>query len=455
MSLANETMRSRCAPAGVLPWPPERETGGAEARALARDARIDPRTRGHMRGYRKAQTSTREKTNWRKRFMAPRVIFLGRKSAVMATAFFGSTTPVPRHRYFSGGLPRRAGNAPMTWRFAQRRNFGPPKRSGATWATIPLPEGGNPFEGPRSEEYPTPPMKLPYASALFEQAARSLGYHPYPNPSATISTAYTNPDGISRPGCAYCGFCDRFGCMIGAKAQPTNTLLPIVEKQKNVSLRNNCAVRRIVFDKSAKRARGVQYVDANGEECFQPADLVVLGSWTLNNTRLLLLSGIGQQYDPTTGKGAVGRNLTHQVNVPTQVFIDKPLNRFMGAAATGICVSDFDGDAFDHSNLPFIRGGTFRVAGTGFQPIVSFGAVPPTVKERWGSEWKKAAIEWYDRITGIGFAGEHIAYKTHYFDLDPRYKDHFGDPLLRMTIDWRQNELEMVKIGRASCRERV
>src|SRR5438309_10918691 len=66
-------------------------------------------------------------------------------------------------------------------------------------------EGGNPFEGPRSEEYTTPPMKLPYASALFEQAAKSFGYHPYPNPSATISQAYTNPDGISRPGCAYCG----------------------------------------------------------------------------------------------------------------------------------------------------------------------------------------------------------------------------------------------------------
>src|SRR5437016_5193524 len=243
-------------------------------------------------------------------------------------------------------------------------------------------EGGNPFEGPRSEEYPTPPMKLPFAAALFEQAAKSLGYHPYP-----------------------------------------------------------------------KRARGVQYIDANGEECFQPADLVILGSWTMNNTRLLLLSGIGEQYDPTTGKGAVGRNLTHQVSAGTQVFVDKPLNRFMGAAPTGICVSDFDGDAFDHSNLPFIRGGTFRVAGTGFQPVVSFGVVPPTVKARWGSEWKKAAIEWYDKVAGIGFSGEHIAYKTHYFDLDPRYKDHFGDPLLRMTIDWRQNELEMVKFATAKAAE--
>jgi len=314
-------------------------------------------------------------------------------------------------------------------------------------------DGGNPFEGPRSEEYPLPPMKLPYASALFEQAAVSLGYHPYPNPAAALSQNYTNPDGISRVGCQYCGFCDRFGCMIGAKAQPTNTLLPIVEKQKSVSLRNNCAVRRIVFDKAARRARGVQYVDASGEECFQPADLVVMGSWTLNNTRLMLLSGIGQQYDPATGKGAVGRNLTHQVSAGTQVFVEKPLNRFMGAAPTGICVSDFDGDSFDHSNLPFIRGGTFRVAGTGFQPVVSFGVVPPNVKARWGSEWKKASIEWYDKVIGIGFAGEHIAYKTHFFDLDPRYKDHFGDPLLRMTIDWRQNELEMVKFAAAKAAE--
>ena len=314
-------------------------------------------------------------------------------------------------------------------------------------------DGGNPFEGPRSEEYPLPPMKLPYAAALFEQASKSLGYHPYPNPAAALSQAYTNPDGISRPGCAYCGFCDRFGCMIGAKAQPTNTLLPIVEKQKSVSLRNNCAVRRVVFDKGAKRARGVQYIDANGEECFQPADVVIMGSWTLNNTRLLLLSGVGEQYDPATGKGAVGRNLTHQVSAGTQVFVDKPLNRFMGAAPTGICVSDFDGDAFDHSNLPFIRGGTFRVAGTGFQPVVSFGVVPPNVKARWGSEWKKASIEWYDKVVGIGFSGEHIAYKTHYFDLDPRYKDHFGDPLLRMTMDWRPNELEMVKFATAKAAE--
>ena len=312
-------------------------------------------------------------------------------------------------------------------------------------------EGGNVFEGPRSEEYPTPPTKIPYYATIFGEAAKTLGYHPYPNPAATNSVAYTNPDGITRPGCLYCGFCDRFGCMIGAKAQPTNTLLPVVQKQKSVSLRNGCSVRRIVYEKApggGGRVTGVNYVDANGEEVFQPADMVFLGSWTLNNTRLLLLSGIGEPYDPATGKGVVGRNLTHQVSFTAAVaFFEKPLNRFMGAAPAGTRISDFDGDTMDHGNLPFLRGGTMAGIGQGYQPIVSFGTLPPSVKARWGSEWKKASVYWYDRMGAVGFAGEHIPYRENYMDLDPTYKDHLGDPLLRLTLDWRDNERKMAEFA--------
>jgi len=309
-----------------------------------------------------------------------------------------------------------------------------------------LVEGGNIFEGWRSEEYPTPPTKTPHYATIFAEAAKSLGYHPYPNPAATLSAAYTNPDGISRPACFYCGFCDRFGCMVGAKAQPTNTLLPIIAKQKTVTLRNGCLVRRIVYDKAnGGRASGVTYVDASGEEVFQPADLVFLGSWTLNNTRMLLLSGIGEPYDPATGNGSVGRNLTHQVSFNTaQAFFEKPLNRFMGSSPSGMRINDFDGDSFDHTNLPFVRGGSFGGVVTGVQPIVNFGAVPSSVKGRWGSEWKKAATYWYDSLGTVTFAGEHIAYKDHFMDLDPTYKDNLGDPLLRMTIDWQDNERKMV-----------
>src|SRR5690242_9671906 len=316
-------------------------------------------------------------------------------------------------------------------------------------------EGGNPFEGPRSEEYPTPPTKVPYFGALFRDAAKSLGHHPFPVPSATLSRSYKNPDGISRGGCTYCGFCGRFGCMVGAKAQPTNLLLPIIQKRKNVSLRTGTWVRRVLFDAAPKSAaRGVTYIDAAGEEFFQPAALVFLASWTFNNTRLLLFSGIGEPYDPATGRGTVGSNLTHQVSFgAATAFFDQPLNRFMGSGSAGILFSDFDRDDLDRSSLNFIRGGYFSARGYGFQPIGAFGVLPNSIKATWGSEWKKASVSYYDRTATIGFTGEHLAYKANFMDLDPIYKDGLGDPLLRLTLDWHDNERKMVEFATPKAAE--
>ena len=303
--------------------------------------------------------------------------------------------------------------------------------------------GLDPFEGPHSAEYPTPPEKLAYLPSLFCEAARSLGYHPYPSPSANLSRDYRNPDGVVRPACQYCGFCERFGCMVGAKAQPTNTLLPVIAKQKSVTLRTGANVRRVLCKNG--QATGISYVDSKGEEVVQPADLVVLASWTLNNTRLLLLSKIGEAYDGGSGRGQVGRNFTHQTSGHGVVlFFDRPLNRFMGSGACGAAIHDLDGDCFDHGPLNFLRGGSIGAFSLGSRPISNFGVVPPAVKANWGAEWKKVAIDAFDCTAGLAISGEHLAYRTNYLDLDPTYRDSLGDPLLRMTMDWNDNEHDMI-----------
>ena len=311
-------------------------------------------------------------------------------------------------------------------------------------------EGGNIFEGPRVSEFPTPPMKVPYLAALFRDATKSLGYHPFPLPAATTSVPYTNPDGVARAGCSFCGYCERFGCMIGAKAQPTNTLLPVLSRRNNFELRTGAWVRRVVVE--AGRARGLRYMDSRGEEVFQPAELVFLASWTLNNTRLLLLSGIGEPYDPESGRGVVGRNLTHQVSVPAAtLFFEKPLNAFMGAGSAGIAIGDLE--ALDHTRLDFVTGGALYTVCYGTRPIANFGLVPPSIRARWGADWKKAALHYYDRTGLIRFYGEHLAYGGNYMDLDPVYKDRYGDPLLRLTLDWRENERRMVEFASARAVE--
>lgn len=313
-------------------------------------------------------------------------------------------------------------------------------------------EGGNVFEGWRSSEYPMPPTITPYFSEQFRGAAKSLGYHPYNNATAVTSEEYTNPDGVSRPACAFCGFCERTPCMINAKAQPTSILLPVVRQRKTVSIRTGATVKRILYDSSqnAGKARGVTYIDDSGEEIFQPADLVILASYTLGNNHLLMLSGIGTPYDPATGKGTLGKNLTHQVSFGVQAFLEKPMNKFMGAGGTGVRISDFDADIFDHGNLPFIRGGMIGAMSVGTQPLSTFGNTPRSMKlPRWGSAWKKTSIEYFDRTGVIAFAGEQIPHKGNHFDLDPTYKNPLGDPLLRMTINWQENERKMAEFMNA------
>ena len=54
-------------------------------------------------------------------------------------------------------------------------------------------DGGNPFEGARSRPYPTPPMKQGYGHTLFGEAAKQLGYKPFPQPSGNLSEVLHQP----------------------------------------------------------------------------------------------------------------------------------------------------------------------------------------------------------------------------------------------------------------------
>src|SRR6266568_4339740 len=172
--------------------------------------------------------------------------------------------------------------------------------------------GGNPFEGPRSRDYPNPPMKTAYAGSLFGKAAGELGYHPFPAPSANMTRPYTNPYGVTLGACVYCGYCERFGCEMGAKASPQTTVLPVLLANKNYELRTLSNVIKINLDSEKKRAVGVTYVDSRGREFEQPAELVLLTSYVFNNVRLMLLSGIGKPYDPAANAGVVDDDRRHR-----------------------------------------------------------------------------------------------------------------------------------------------
>jgi gluconate 2-dehydrogenase alpha chain len=302
--------------------------------------------------------------------------------------------------------------------------------------------GGNPFEGPRSRAYPTPPQKQPYGPTLFAQAAKEMGYSPFPQPSGNLSQAYTNPLGVTLGPCTFCGFCEWFGCGNYSKASPQTTILPSLIRRPNFEARTNCEVLKINLDKSGKRATSVTYVDTSDQEWEQPAELVLLCAFQLFNVHMLLVSGIGKPYDPRRGEGVIGRNFSHQVTSNVNAFFDgKNFNPFIASGAIGMCIDEFNGDNFDHGPYGFVGGGYMGAVQTSARPIVS--TITPPGTPRWGAAWKKAVAENYLSTYQVVTHGSCCTYRDVYCDLDPTYTDRLGRKLMRITFDFHENELKM------------
>ena len=235
-------------------------------------------------------------------------------------------------------------------------------------------------------------------------------------------------------------------------------MLPLLRLDPKFTLRARSWVSRLIYDKAARKVTGVIYTDTrNGEEYEQPAGLVVLSAYVFGNVSLMFHSGIGEPYDPATGKGALGRNYCYQLSRMgvTMFFENREFNPFMGAPGAVMALDDADGDNFDHTGLGFLGGSRMACGHQDGRPI-NYRPVPSGTP-RWGSAWKKATAKYYRHAVNIGVSGSNYANRNNYLDLDPTYRDQLGRPLLRMTYNFVENDYKVaeytldvaVKIARA------
>src|SRR6202158_81887 len=218
-------------------------------------------------------------------------------------------------------------------------------------------EGGNGFEAPRRREYPLPALLPDQSGILFEAGARNLGYHPFSTPRAILSQPYQG-----RPARTYCGFCQAFGCHVGAKSSTLVTKLPEADATGNFRLITGAMCHRINSDNSG-RATGVSYYGPDGSDNTIEADLVILTTFIYDNTRLLLLSKTDRFPDGlANSSGHVGKHIMTHIRARVLVaFDDRHINVYMGPSAQKHSIDDFNADNFDHSGLGFIRGAQIYV----------------------------------------------------------------------------------------------
>jgi gluconate 2-dehydrogenase alpha chain len=296
---------------------------------------------------------------------------------------------------------------------------------------------GNKFEGPRERAFPMPPLRWTAFHDRMADTARSLGWNPFPGPAAINTETYGG-----RSGCGYHGYCNKGGCPLDAKNSPHLTTIPKGLATGNLRVVTRAHVTTVEVDGQG-RATGVNYV-VGSTEYFQPARVVLLASYTYENVRLLLLSkssaypnGLGNN------QGQVGRHyFSHHQGAGVGALFPFDLGSWYGLPAQGVAVDDWADDNFDHAGLDFIGGGNLWAMSDN-RPISAASSGTYGRSRGWGSDWKRWIHDNADRSHGFYIQKTTLPYEDNYLDLDPTVKDALGFPVIRITGQYKENELRV------------
>jgi choline dehydrogenase-like flavoprotein len=295
--------------------------------------------------------------------------------------------------------------------------------------------GASPWDPPRSQPYPLPPLPVKSSGILLERAARKLGWHAFPAPMAIISQPYRG-----RGACMHCGFCKFFGCEVRAKSSTAATVIPMAEKTGRCQIRPNSYVRKIETDK-AGRVTGVIYFDAERREHLQKARAVVLCANGAETPRLLLISKSNLFPNGlANSSGLVGKYLMFNGGAAAGGVFERQLNEYKSVVVTRIIHDFYDSDP----KRGFYGGGGID-ARFDFLPIgFALGGLPQDAP-RWGTAYKAMLKEYFTRTMYVISHTTSLPVETNSISLDANVKDAWGLPAIRVTYQDHPDDMRTMK----------
>jgi choline dehydrogenase-like flavoprotein len=280
-----------------------------------------------------------------------------------------------------------------------------------------------------------PSMPLNCAETIFTAACKSLGWPSTPRRLAQLTRMHNN-----RPPCHYCGNCVD-GCDVGAMFSTISTTLPPALKTGNLEVRTDCVVAQVRMN-NENRAQGITYIERYTKKSVDvDAKYVILAASTLENTRLLLLSAKGGL---ANSSGTLGHYMMDQIGAASVAGILPKLkggpSRLDDGKSAGITVPNMQNIDEKTARKDFIRGYVMNATG-GQTEFPMFAASVPG----YGSEWKKEIKSRYVAQARVWIAGgEMLAQKNNFVELDPKVKDHWGIPVLRIHFTHCENDRKLI-----------
>ncbi|MFO0688584.1 MAG: GMC family oxidoreductase [Myxococcota bacterium] len=293
--------------------------------------------------------------------------------------------------------------------------------------------GGNP-KYPAGAEPPLPPLPIGAMGLRMARAQAQLGWHWWPGTNAILSAPR---DG--RHPCVQRGACGS-GCNEAAKASTDVTHWPgIVRRGGRVV--TGARVRRIVVD-GRGLACGVEWIDREGREAYQPADVVVCAANGVGTPRLLLASdGLANS------SGLVGRNLMlHPLSAVVGLFDGAPEG---WRAHAGALIHSLEFAKSDAAR-GFVRGATWSLASAGGPLGAAFGS---DGVGHWGADHHARFRERFGRSASWILITEDLPDPENRVELSPTVSDSDGLPAPRIRYRLAENSRRLMAWHEARAKE--
>ena len=240
--------------------------------------------------------------------------------------------------------------------------------------------------------------------------------------------------------CVSRAICER-GCPYGGYFNANSTLIPWAMKTGNLTLRPNSVVHSIIYDDAKQKATGVRVIDSETKEATEYyADVIFLNAATLN-TNLILLNSTSGRFPDGLGNdnGLLGKYIGfhNYRGVINGTYEGNPNWTTEGRRPTSSYLPRFRNVYKQETD--FLRG---YAAGFGARPArpVNSDGFGATLLENLNQTEENGV--WY---VNSHMMGETIPKESNQVSLSADQKDQWGIPLLKVDIDYDDNDEKMLQ----------
>lgn len=231
------------------------------------------------------------------------------------------------------------------------------------------------------------------------------------------------------------------GCPYGAYFSTQSSTLPAAVKTGNLTIRPFSIVREIIYDKDKKRAKGVEIIDAETNQTYQFTSKIVFVCASAFNSTWILMNSATDVWEQGLGSssGELGHNvMDHHFRIGASGIAEGYEDKYhYGRRPSGFYIPRFRNWGSDKRD--YLRGYGYQGAANreGWRKDVAEMGIGAALKEAVSTPG-----QWQIGMTAFG---EMLPDHSNRIYLDKTKTDKWGNPVLAMDVEIKENEIKMRK----------